>query len=144
MLNLLRFNDASEALGVKCSTLKVMSVYKPNWLVEIDGVKYVDVEIYDKQQSITRRCYEYNTSKLYWMMKELFKTDSAIAEYMSKKSKENSVVISWKKYISGMFAIPLNNGANLRRTLHSEFFRVSYKTISIAINKGYKFESINT
>ena len=145
MVNLLKFNEASEALGVKSDSLEVMAVSKPHWLVEKYGTKYVDVKAYDKQQSIVRRCYEHNTSTLYWMMKEIFITDKSIAEYMSKKSKKKDITVdSWKKFLYEMFAVPHERGTRLVPTLHSEFFRVSYKTISIALEKGCKFESINT
>jgi hypothetical protein len=144
MVNLLKFNDAAEALGVKANSLEVMAVSKPHWLVEKNGAKYVDIKAYDKQQSIVRRCYEYNTSTLYWMMKEIFITDNSLSEYMSKKCKKDITIGSWKKFLHEMFAVPSERGTRLVPTLHSEFFRVSYKTISIALDKGCRFESINT
>lgn len=142
MSNLLSLEDAASILGVGLNNLYVQSANRPIWYVKHLGIPYVNMKLFLRQRVLTNKCYEANTSYLYWMMKELFKTDTSLGLWLSKRSSIYKASASWSTFINTMFAIPLENGVELRRTMQSEFFKISYITIKLALEKGVEFEDV--
>lgn len=142
---ILTFLEASEHYGFGEANLSAMINYdkkkgtQTHWLLKTSRAMYVDTKKFEIQSSITRRAYQYNTDSMYWLMTEIFGRQLNLAKFLAKNSSRYKSALSWNQWLSlDMWVLPLTNRVRLEHTLHSEFLRISVKTIALAIKSNIK------
>jgi len=140
---LVSISRASELYECSDSNFSAMYHYNKKegvdtpWMKIVNGHFFVDTVEYERQSSITQRCWDFNTTYLYWLMMELFKTEAKIAEYLAEKSKEYKSVQSWVGFIRvTMFQSAGAMRAKLQLTQQAEFTRIASRAIYVAIKDG--------
>lgn len=136
---------ACELYGYSDSTIHALYHYdrrdgvKSHWLVMDGDRKLIDTVEFERQGRIVDSCKYLNTIYLYWLMMEIFGTETKIALYMCEHSKTYNSKSSWIEWLSkNMWGNNTNMTVRLKLTQHAEFLRLSTRAIYKEIKAGRK------
>lgn len=127
------------------NNFRIMHIYNKSigklspWMIIENGKQYIDTIAYERQSTILNGCWKLNTEYLYWLMLEIFETETKIARYLAGKSDIFKSVPSWTGFLYvGMFSPNIVYKVDLRPTQQTEFTKLSVRAIAIALKNGIK------
>jgi hypothetical protein len=147
-MSLISLSNAAIRYGCSNDNFSVMYHYNNKlgkitpWMVIEDGKYFIDTNHYERQSEILKRCWNVNTEYLFWLMMELFQTETKLAEYLTKESSIYKSCSSWDGFLKTTLFSPCQViKVDLVPTRQTEFTQISVRAIGAAIKKGIKLGS---